>query len=61
MSVCGANKVSLGQALLFDGLRGRMHSHGCDGEAGINIVFIKSKKDGWLNCGPIFSNSHQNI
>lgn len=44
VSVSVANKVPLGQALLFDGLRVRMHWYGCDGEAGINTVFIKSER-----------------
>lgn len=53
--------MPLDQALLFDGLRVKMHWHGCDGEAGVNTVFIKSERNGWLNCCSIFSDSHQNI
>lgn len=61
MSESGVNKVPLGQDSLFDGLRMRMHWHGCGGEVGVNTVFIKSERNRWLNCGPVLSNSHQNI
>lgn len=39
VAVRGAYNVPFGQASLFNGLRVRMSWHGCDGEAGINIVF----------------------